>query len=164
MNEAVKVDKLTHASAAIKFSICAGTVRKIVRSFKVKDDFVQELLDKQFNTEAKLTAAVNTIQDLKANKQDIWSLNQVRNDIESKYSFIVSKRLVASVLRNQFDMRFHKVKRVSFKGNSERSLVVRQQCALKILELLEQGYRIVNVDESWINELDFARRKWHNRN
>ena len=77
MYEAVKVDKLTHASAAIKFSICGGTVRKIVRSFKVKDDYVQELLDKQFNTEAKFTAAVNTIQDYKVNKQDIWSLNQV---------------------------------------------------------------------------------------
>jgi hypothetical protein len=98
--EAVKVDKLTHASAAIKFSICTGTVRKIVRSFKVKDDFVQELLDKQFSTEAKFTAAVSTIQDYKENKQDIWSLNQVRNTIEIKHNFSVSKRLVASVLRN----------------------------------------------------------------
>jgi hypothetical protein len=73
--EAVKVDKLTHASAAIKFSICAGTVRMIVRSFKIKDDYVQELLDKQFNTEAKFTAVMSTIQDYKENKQDIWSLN-----------------------------------------------------------------------------------------
>ena len=32
-----------------------------------------------------------------------------------------------------------------------------------MLELLEQGTRVVNVDESWINELDFARRKWHRR-
>ena len=137
MYDAVKVDNLTHASVAIKFSICAGTVRKIVRSFKVKDDFVQELLDKQFNTEAKFTAAVNTIQDYKANKQDIWSLKQIRNTIESKHNFFVSKRLVACVLRNRFDMRFHKVKRVAFKGNSERSLVVRQQCAKKMLELLD---------------------------
>ena len=73
--EAVKVDKLTHASVAIKFSICAGTVRKIVRSFKVKDDFVQELLDKQFNTEAKFTAVMSTIKDYKENNHDIWSLN-----------------------------------------------------------------------------------------
>jgi hypothetical protein len=124
--EAVKVDNLTHASVAIKFSICAGTVRKIVRSFKVKDDYVQELLDRQLNTEAKFTAVANTIQDYKENKQDIWSLNQVRVSIESKHDFIVSKRLVASVLKNKFDMRFHKVKRVAFKGNSERSLVVRQ--------------------------------------
>jgi hypothetical protein len=43
---------------------------------------------------------------------------------------------VASVLKNQFDMRFHKVKRVAFKGNSDRSLVVRQQCAKKMLEVL----------------------------
>lgn len=136
MYEAVKVDKLTHASAAIKFSICTGTVRKIVRSFKVKDDYVQELLDRQLNTEAKFTAVASTIQDYKENKQDIWSLNQVRVSIESKFDFIVSKRLVASVLKNQFDMRFHKVKRVAFKGNSERSLVVRQQCAKKMLEVL----------------------------
>ena len=40
VHDAVKVDKITHASAAIKFSICIGTVRKIMRSFKVKDDFV----------------------------------------------------------------------------------------------------------------------------
>ena len=58
-------------------------------------------------------------------------------------------------------MRFNKVKRVPFKGNSERSLVVRQQCAIKMLELLEQGFNIVNIDESWFNKMDFARRKWH---
>ena len=61
MNEAVKVDKLTHASAAIKFSIHIGTVRKIVRSFKVKDDFLQELVDKKSHSEAKLTAAASMI-------------------------------------------------------------------------------------------------------
>ena len=33
-----------------------------------------------------------------------------------------------------------------------------------MLQLLEQGFRIINVDESWINELDFARRRWHNKN
>ena len=33
-----------------------------------------------------------------------------------------------------------------------------------MLELLEQGFTIINIDESWSNELDFARRKWHDRN
>ena len=36
-------------------------------------------------------------------------------------------------------MRYHKIKRVAFKGNSERSLVVRRQCAVKMLELLRDG-------------------------
>ena len=32
-----------------------------------------------------------------------------------------------------------------------------------MIDLMSQGKRIINIDESWINELDFARRKWHNR-
>ena len=44
--QAVKEDKLTHASTAIKFSISARTVSNIVRSFKFKEDYVGELLEK----------------------------------------------------------------------------------------------------------------------
>ena len=40
---------------------------------------------------------------------------------------------------------------------------MRQRCAKKLLELLEQGFRVINIDESWINEVDFQRRKWHER-
>ena len=43
---------------------------------------------------------------------DIWSLSQVRSIVDTRHHIIVSKKLVASVLKNQFDMRFHKVKRV----------------------------------------------------
>ena len=75
MYEAVKVDKLMHASVAIKFGICVGTVRKIVWSFKVKNDYMQELLDKQISTETKFKAVASTIKDYKENNHDIWSLN-----------------------------------------------------------------------------------------
>ena len=44
--QAVKEDKLTHASTAIKISISASTVGQIVRNFKVKVDYVGELLEK----------------------------------------------------------------------------------------------------------------------
>ena len=30
-----------------------------------------------------------------------------------------------------------------------------------MLELLEQGRRIINVDESWLNETSFYRKLWH---
>lgn len=116
--DAIKVNKLTHASTAIKFRVSASAVRQIVRNFKVKDDYVQELLDKQISNEAKITATVHAIQSFKDNNQNIWSLNQVRDAIEVQGGVSASKRLVSSILRNHFDMRFHKVKRVAFKGNS----------------------------------------------
>ena len=86
---------------------------------------MQELLDKQISNETKITAAVRTIQNFKDNDQNIWSLNQVRDAIENQSGVNASKKLVSSIMKNHFDMRFYKIKRVAFKGNSERSLVVR---------------------------------------
>ena len=72
--DAVKVDKLTHASAAIKFSVLTNTVGQIVRNFRVKDDYVQELLDRHMSKQTKITAVVHAIQSFKDTNQNIWSL------------------------------------------------------------------------------------------
>ena len=45
-------------------------------------------------------------------------------------------------------------------GNSERCLVLRQQYSLKMLALLEEGTRIINIDESWLNDTNFTRKIW----
>ena len=45
-------------------------------------------------------------------------------------------------------------------ANSERCLVLRQQYAISLLALLKQGKRIINVDETWLNETNFQRKTW----
>lgn len=42
-------------------------------------------------------------------------------------------------------------------------MVQRQQYALVLLPLLESGKRIINVDETWLNETSFVRRVWARR-
>ena len=96
-----------------------------MRNFKVKDDYVQELIDKQVKKETKINATALTIQSFKENNKDIWSLKYVKDAVETEHGLVASKKFVANIMRNNLDMRFHKVKRVAFKGNSERSLVVR---------------------------------------
>ena len=49
---------------------------------------------------------------------------------------------------------------VPIQSNLERSLVLRQQYSLKILPLLETGHRIINVDESWLNNTHHLRKTW----
>ena len=51
-------------------------------------------------------------------------------------------------------------KTVTIQANSERCLVLRQQYALKMLPLLEKGRRLINVDESWLNQTKFIRKIW----
>ena len=37
---------------------------------------------------------------------------------------------------------------------------MRQRYALRMLELLKDGQRIINVDESWLNQTNFQRKVW----
>ena len=57
-------------------------------------------------------------------------------------------------------MKYTRIREISFQGNSQRSLVVRQKYAKKMLGLIDEGFIILNVDQSWLNQLDFRHRKW----
>ena len=67
------------------------------------------------------------------------------------------------MMRLELNMRFKKLVRISVHANSVRSLILRQQYALKLITLLKSGKRILNVDETWLGMTDFRRRKWQVR-
>jgi hypothetical protein len=64
------------------------------------------------------------------------------------------------VFRKRLGLKFKKIKKIPFRGNSEKNLVLRQQFAMKMLELLESGKRVLNIDESWMTSTNFKRSKW----
>ena len=72
----------------------------------------------------------------------------------------VTNSEVRSILKNELRLSYRIAKKVPVQGNSERCLVLRQQYALKMLDLLAEGKRVLNVDESWLNETSFTRRIW----
>ena len=56
-------------------------------------------------------------------------------------------------------MRFKKVRHIAMAGNSERSLVLRQQWALAFFSLPADKV-LINLDETWLGMSDFRRMKW----
>ena len=67
------------------------------------------------------------------------------------------------MLRDDFDMRYRVIKKVEYRGNSERCLVTRMLYAKKMIELLNSGARIINIDETWLPHFDFRSKKWRQR-
>ena len=67
------------------------------------------------------------------------------------------------MLRGDYNLSYRKIKRVPFQGNSERCKVLRSLYAQKMLTLYQSSQRVINVDESWIPEADFRRRRWRRR-
>ena len=76
----------------------------------------------------------------------------------------------------QMGMRYKKVIHIPLKANSERNLVLRQQWALKYLDILQHNKIVLTIDETWVSKYfinlisffvliqlgmsDFRRRKW----
>ena len=71
---------------------------------------------------------------------------------------------MAKVLRNNLRMRYRRVKRTSPNANSEDCMSKRHECAKVLLRELDAGKRIINIDETWIGEMDYRRYKWCGHN
>ena len=57
-------------------------------------------------------------------------------------------------------MRYRKVTQIAMSANSERSLVLRQQWVITLLDQNLTGKVILNLDETWLGMSDWRRRKW----
>ena len=57
-------------------------------------------------------------------------------------------------------MSYKKVKPVALHANSEKNRVLRQRFAIELVNLLNSGKRVINIDESWLGMTDFRRQKW----
>ena len=54
-------------------------------------------------------------------------------------------------------MRYRKVQKTAYQGNSQRSLVLRHLCAKTMLDILNGDMIVINIDESSFIEVDFRR-------
>lgn len=60
-------------------------------------------------------------------------------------------------------MRYKKVQKTAYQGNSQRSLVLRHLCAKDMLDILNGDMIVINIDESSFIEADYRRQKWRQR-
>ena len=63
-------------------------------------------------------------------------------------------------MRNDLGMKFCKIVQGAVHTNSERNLILRQQCALVLIGMLHNKKILLNIDETWLGMSDFRRRKW----
>ena len=64
------------------------------------------------------------------------------------------------MLKDELGLSYLKAKKLHPNANATKVLIQRQQYALALLQLLEQGRRVINLDETWLNETSFVRRLW----
>lgn len=88
------------------------------------------------------------------------SAKSVKKALFDSMELDAKENVIRRVMHEDLGMRYRKVVPVAIHSNSEKNLVLRQQFALKMIQLLLDGKILLNVDETWIGMSDFRRRKW----
>ena len=68
--------------------------------------------------------------------------------------------VISKVMSCDMGLAFKRIQKVPLLGNTARCLLLRQMYAKFMLKLLAAGTRVINVDQTWLNDLNFHRRCW----
>ena len=73
---------------------------------------------------------------------------------------VVTEKEVREVLKHDLYMGYRKITKVAIHTNLPRNLILRQQFALKHIELLRKGRVLLAMDETWLGMSDMRKMKW----
>ena len=120
------VNLSSHDDTATKFRVTPGLVHRLVKAYKKDSGFVESLQNREEVRKSKVANVEKATNEILATAKNVWRRAQIVDHVKQKYDMKVSKELVSQVLRHRLHMRYRKVKRIPFQGNSERCLVLRQ--------------------------------------
>ena len=158
--EAYADHNIPQKEVARRFRISPQLVGSLVRDSKKKPEKLRVVKEKEKRQDEEKQAIQSAIAGMQRGKKLISSTKAVQEEVEGSSNLEVSARLVRQVLRQDCKLSFVRAKKFYPQANSARCRVLRQQYALEMLELLEQGKRVINIDETWLNETSFIRRAW----
>ena len=85
------------------------------------------------------------------NSITIVKADMVVEQVRKRENVEVTADQVKTVMKDELGLGYRMAKKVPVQANEMRCLVLRQQYAMSMLSLLQNGTRILNIDETWLN-------------
>jgi len=85
------------------------------------------------------------------NSITIVKADMVVEQVRKRENVEVTADQVKTVMKDELGLGYRMAKKVPVQANEMRCLVLRQQYAMAMLSLLQNGTRILNIDETWLN-------------
>jgi hypothetical protein len=160
------------ADVAKEHRVSVGTVSMLVTKVKRKPQVISELFVLRDLKGQKQNIVEGVVDSLTRSNAFIDSCTSVvdkvkRVDVGNTEASIMKAEVIKDIKADEvrktmleMGLRYKKVNQIAMTANSERSLVLRQQFAIKLLKQNPQNKVLLNLDETWLGMSDWRRRKW----
>ena len=155
-----KVELLSHQAIAHRHNISTALVGRVVRAARKNADYCSQREDNERCKDQLTDSVRQLIGDWKDDEYGMLSLGRLKKRLREETEHDCSTTKLRQIMRRELGLRYKKVKQLAPQTNRLKNLVCRQQYALKMLEVLASGRRVINVDESWLNTMAYRRHSW----
>ena len=129
----IKVKFQTYKDTMRKFRVGNGTIRWLIHRVNKNKDYLKEIQSKLETKEDKIQKVTKTAQTLLDLDQNITRATFVKYHCELYYEIKTPIHQVRQVLRRHIGLNYKLCPKLSFQGNGEQNLVLRQRFAIEML-------------------------------
>ena len=155
--EDVQIKKDYHENICSRYKIGRESIKTLLKNIKRDACYLRKLESKRIAKHNKKEIVLEQITKNLDQDQAIGSIKEIKREVVDQTGLEISNRLISDVVKTSTNLKFKKMKRIPMHANSLRNQYMRQQFALKMLDLLQSGKRIIAVDESWFGETNYTR-------
>ena len=155
-----KMELMSHQAIAHRHKISIALVGRVVRAARKNINYCSQREDDERGKDELTDSVRQLISDWKEDEYGMLSLGRLRKRLQEETDYDCSTTKLREIMRCELGLRYKKFKQLAPQTNRLRNLVCRQQYAIKMLEVLASGRRVINVDESWLNTMAFRRHSW----
>ena len=100
-------------------------VKSLMKKVKANVDYLQELRAKENDKQNVIAVVESETQALLRQKKIIKKASMVKHIIKENHGLLLKDQTICKIFHEYLGMKYKKVKRIAFKGNAEKNLVLR---------------------------------------
>jgi hypothetical protein len=145
---------------AAAHQVTAATVCILCKKANKNKEFLKDMMNLREEKGRRRQVIQEKVTEMNQLNVFVDSAAFVQKELLKDKELLATEQEITKVMREDLGMRYKKLVPISIHGNSAKNLVLRQQFATHMIRLLQEGKRVLNLDESWVGMGDFRRRKW----
>ena len=156
----VLVQKMSYVDAGKANGVAVSSAFKWSEAQLKDPKFLQTLADRALAVSTTRETMKDLLRLRELSKSPYHRLADLKKTTELFSGVPIGNGKFKTLMAECKDYSFRRVVRVGYSPNEDAQLRLRHDFAAKYLEVLAAGKRVINLDESLVNQLNFSRKLW----
>ena len=133
--EKVKFKFVPQDAVAKEYRVSPSTISALVVKIRNNPQFLRELANHKYERDKNKDQVATAVQEQLDEDLHISSVGFLQKHLSKEKGINVKEWVLRDVMRKELDLRYKRINHISWQGNSDKNLILRQQFAQHLLQI-----------------------------